>query len=282
VNRLGIEVLSTFGLPPVEHVQLAADLGCANISLLLRPFDVTKLARPLDVDPHGYPPFDLVSDTALRRRTAALLSDLDIEISLAEGLSVRPGLFARDRADEFDAFAAMGAQRINLVSLDADRSRTLDEFAVTYAMAAERGMQAVVEFTPGMTINCLAAALEVIDHIGPPGPRLLIDTMHLIRSGCRPGDLAALDPDLIGYVQISDTPLVSTASSYVEEAMLERCPPGHGELPLLEILRCVPAETVIGIEVPQIRLARAGVGPHDRLRPAVAGTQALLARLANP
>jgi hypothetical protein len=35
-ERLGIEFLSVFGLPPVEFVNLAADLGCRYISTGLR------------------------------------------------------------------------------------------------------------------------------------------------------------------------------------------------------------------------------------------------------
>ena len=36
MDRLGVEFLSVFGLPPVEFVNLAADLGCHYISTGLR------------------------------------------------------------------------------------------------------------------------------------------------------------------------------------------------------------------------------------------------------
>ena len=39
MNRLGIENISVFGLPPVEFVNLAADLGCRYISTGLEPID---------------------------------------------------------------------------------------------------------------------------------------------------------------------------------------------------------------------------------------------------
>jgi len=128
---------------------------------------------------------------------------LGIETISAFGL---PPIEARDRAAEFDAFADLGAQRINMVSLDPDMGRTLDQFAITVEMAAERGMQATTEFAPGLTVADLTTALDVIRHVGRPEFRLLIDTMHLIRSGSTPADLAALDPGLIGYLQLSDAP----------------------------------------------------------------------------
>jgi hypothetical protein len=42
--------------------------------------------------------------------------------------------------------------------------------------------------------------------------------MHLVRSGSGPADLAALDADPFGYVQLSDVPLVPTIPDHIEEA----------------------------------------------------------------
>jgi len=270
MNRLGIEMISAFGLPPVEYVHLAADLGCAHVSFAL---------GQTDINPHGYARYDLKGDAALRRATRVALRDRGVSISLAEGLTVRPGVEARDRAAEFDAFAELGAKRINTVSLDPDLGRTFDQFAITVQMAAERGMEATTEFAPGLTVADLQTALQAIRHVGRPDFRVLVDTMHLVRSGSGPADLAALDPKLIGYVQLCDAPLVSRFSTYMEEAMTERRVPGQGELPLLEILRAVPRDLVVSLEVPLLSQAKAGIGPLDRLRPAVAAARDLLARL---
>lgn len=266
-NRLGIETISAFGLPPVKYVNLAADLGCAHISMAL---------SPVDINPHGYGSYNLREDVVLRRAMSAALRDRGVSISLAEGLTVKPSIEARDRAAEFDTFADLGAERINAVSLDPDMGRTLDQIAVTVEMAAERGMEATTEFAPGLTVADLTTALEVIRHVGRPDFRLLIDTMHFIRSGSSPADLAALDPDLIGYVQLSDAPLVSKFSSYMQEAMTERLVPGQGELPLLAILKAVRRDCVVSLEVPLLSQAMAGIGPYARLRPAVAAARELL------
>ena len=270
INRLGIETISAFGLPPVDYVNLAADLGCAHISLGL---------SQIDINPHGYAPYNLKNDAALRRAMNAAMRDRGVSVSLAEGLTVKPGIEARDRASEFDAFADLGVKRINIVSLDPDMDRTLDQFAITVEMAAERGMESTTEFAPGLTIANLSAALAAIRHVGRSHFRLLIDTMHLIRSGSTPADLAALDPDLIGYVQLCDVPLVSRFPTYFQEAMTERMVPGQGELPLLDILKVVPRDRVVSLEVPLLSQAKAGIGPLERLRPAVVAARKLLAQL---
>ncbi len=170
------------------------------------------------------------------------------------------------------------------MSLDPDWSRTRDELAMTCAMAVERGMDAVVEFAPETTVSRMSRAVEVIRFIGRPGPRLLIDTMHLARTGAGPADLETVTAPGgigIGYVQISDVPMPGATSGWdcMEEAMLQRLAPGQGDVPLLDLLRRIPRDCVVSIEVPQIAAARAGVGPRDRLAPVVAATRHLLEQL---
>jgi sugar phosphate isomerase/epimerase len=104
MGRLGIESLSVFGLPPVQFVGLAADLGCAYISTAL---------RPMGDNPHGYPTWSLKDDRALRREMVAALRDRGASISLGEGFSVRAGIDARDRAADLEVMCELGVQRIN-------------------------------------------------------------------------------------------------------------------------------------------------------------------------
>lgn len=140
-------------------------------------------------------------------------------------------------------------------------------------MAAERGMRTTVEMAPGAVIGDLRTATAAAEH---SGAQLLIDTMHWVRCGYGPADLAALDPTLIGYVQLCDTTRAPRLDDYLEEAMYERLPPGEGELPLRDMLAAVPAEVLVGLEVPMRSRAEAGVGPADRLRPCVIGARRLL------
>ena len=173
----------------------------------------------------------------------------------------------------------LGATRINSVSMDPDRSRSFDQFAQLAEMASAAGVEATVELSPGLTIGDLPTALAAVSHVGRPNFRLLIDTMHLIRSGASAADLAAIDPNLIGYAQISDAPLKPAIPNYMEEAMFERMTPGTGELPLLDILSVLPSRLVLGIETPMRRQAEAGVGPRERLAPCVAAIRNLLGQL---
>lgn len=265
---LGIEQISVFGMPPVEFVNLAADLGCQHISVGLVSHGH---------NPHNYASWSLRDDAGLRREMNAAMADRGVSISLGEGLGVRPGDDVRDQARDLDLMCELGVKRINMVSMDPDLPRTFDQYAVLAEMAAARGVECTTEFAPALAVADLPTALKAVRHVNRPDFRLLIDTMHLVRSGGTAADLAALDPDLIGYVQLCDAPLKARFESYFEEAMFERLPPGAGELGLLEVVRALPRERVFALEVPLRSEADAGVGPHERLGKCVAAARDLLA-----
>jgi sugar phosphate isomerase/epimerase len=270
MDRLGIGFLGGFGLPPVEFVHLTADLGCRYMSAVV---------QGLPLVPLGYQPFSL-KDATLRRDMLAAMNHRGVTISLGDGFLVLPGAEMDTFAGDLDALAELGVPRVNVVSLDPDLGRTFDQFAILTELAAQHGIQTVVEPVPGLTVGDLPTALAAREHVARPDFRLLIDTMHLVRSGSGAADVAAIDPDHIGYAQLNDTTLRPRGDNYMEEAMFERMVPGEGELPLHDILSALPPDIVIEIEVPRRSLALAGVSPIDRLRPCVQAARHLLSDIA--
>jgi sugar phosphate isomerase/epimerase len=267
VDRLGIEFLSVFGMPPVEFVHLAADLRCRYISITLVGLSVPQL---------GYPAYSLKDDLRLRKDMLSAMDERGVAISLGEGLLVRRGADTRDLAADLDIMAELRVPRVNTVSFEPDRHRAFDQIGVLAELAADRGMETTIELAPGTTAGDIASGVSALHHIGRSDIRLLIDTMHFVRGGGTVAQLAAVDPDHLGYVQLSDTTLQPRADDYMQEAMFERLVPGEGELPLREIIAVMPPEVIIGLEVPQLSLAEAGVTPFDRLRPCVEAARALL------
>lgn len=81
-DRLALGMLSVFGLPPIEFVDLAAELGCRHISAAIQGMPLVPL---------GYPPFSLKDDAALRKDLLAAMDDRGVTISLGDGFLVRPG-----------------------------------------------------------------------------------------------------------------------------------------------------------------------------------------------
>jgi sugar phosphate isomerase/epimerase len=267
MTDLAIGFLNGFGLPPVEFVDLAADLGCRYISAVVQGVPLVPL---------GYAPFSLKDDPALRKEVLAAMQHRGVAASLGDGFLVLADTEISAFGPDLDVLAELGVPRINVVSLDPDLSRTFDRFAALTELAAQRGIQTVVEPVPGLTVGDLPTALAAREYVGRSDFRLLIDTMHLVRSGSSAADLAAVDPEYIGYAQLNDTTLQPRLENYMEEAMFERMVPGEGELPLTDILSVLPPDIVLEIEVPRRSLALAGVSPIDRMRPCVEAARRLL------
>ena len=197
MNRIGIEAISVFGMPPVEFINLAADLDVANISML---------STPILPNPHGYLPYDVLGDPALRREMKAAMCDRGVAISLAEGFGVVPEVEAADRRAGLDAAAELGAKRVGLGCREPDLARAYDQLARLAEMAAERGMASVTEFAPTLALASLPMALDAVRHVGRPDFSLVIDAMHLdLRSGSGVEDLGSTGAGIDqGYFQICD------------------------------------------------------------------------------
>jgi len=266
MRQLGIDCLSIFALPPVPFVELAAALGCDFISLGLAP----------RCNPENYPAYSL-KDPATQRETKAALRDNGIVLLVGEGIFVLPNRDVRDSAADLDILAELGACTVNVVGIDPDRKRCFDQFARLAEMAASRGMASRIEFVAGLPIGTLADGIEAIRHVGRPDIKLVVDMMHLGRSGGTAADVVNADPSLFGYIQICDC--MNQVRDQVWEQTFERMRPGDGELPLFDFLAALPRDLPVGIEIPQRSLAEAGIGPRDRLAPCVAATRALLAKL---
>jgi sugar phosphate isomerase/epimerase len=272
MNRLGIEMLTLLGMPPVEHVRLAAELGCVSISTGLSGLPLAQFGYP-NFAP--YPAWSLEHDPVLRREMKAALRDTGVYIGLAEGFRVRPDADLRHRAAALDIVAELGAIRVNAVSMEPDMKRTYDQLAILAEMVSARGMNFTVEFAPPNAIDTLPAALAAADHIGRGQCQVLLDSMHFFRSGATVDDLANLEPSVIGYAQLCDAPVTSKGDSYMQEAMFSRQVPGSGELPLREWIAALPLDLEIGVEVPMIAELQAGVSPRDHAARVVAAARRL-------
>lgn len=271
IPALGIESISVFAMPPVEYVELVAALGLEYIGFC---------PRPMTPNPHDYPAWSLGDDAALRRATVAALAANGVKVAAADGLFLLPGKDVSAIAGDLDALAEIGAPLVNAVSFDRDMARNTDQFGQLAEMAAARGMRAAVEFVPSLGVGDLATALTLVRAVGRADFGVTIDPMHLFRSGGTVADAAAVPANEIAHIQVCDVPLVPIIENYGRESLDARFAPGEGELPLDALFAVLPRMPVIGIEIPQLALAEAGMGPCARLAPVVAASRALLERVA--
>jgi hypothetical protein len=67
-------------------------------------------------------------------------------------------------------------------------------------------MESTIEFCPVLGIDDLPTAVGAVEHAKLATFRLLVDPMHLYRSGGNAREVASLDPEMIGHAQLCDVP----------------------------------------------------------------------------
>jgi sugar phosphate isomerase/epimerase len=267
VERLSIEPLSVMGCPPIEWVNLGGELGLNYVTLVLQGGG----------GPDQFPAWSLRDDPGLRRDTLDAMRERNVSVSLVDGFVLWEDTDARSFADDMALADGLGAPRINTVSFRDDLDTNVTNFRIIADLAAEHGIMTTLEFAPPLAVRSLPQALDVIRRVDRPNFRLLLDTMHLFRSGGSVAEVAALASGTIQYIQLSDVSLVATNTDYMDESCFERKVPGTGELPLRDLLATLPHDVVIGLEVPLRTLAQEGASPIDRLSRSVEAARTLLA-----
>ena len=265
-NPIGLETLSVFGLHPAEFVRMAAELGCSHVTLNLHP--AANRLPP-------YPELSIRSDRGMQAEIRNALRESGVRLGMMEGFAILPGSEVEDMASDLDIAAGLGARAVCAVSLERDRPRSYAQFARLTELAAQRGLAVTTEVGAGI-LRDLPRALEAVRQIGDPRFALLIVTMHFFRSGSSVTDFAALDPALIGHVQLCDVPMPAVIESYMDEALYERRCPGDGDLPLARFLTHVPKDVIVGLEVPIRSEAEAGIDAKARMDRCIAATRILM------
>jgi len=242
----GLEHLTLLGVAPPDLVTIAARAGFDSVGLRVSP--ATDEERPWPMAPGSA----MLADT-VRRCADTGVTVLDAEAvrlgpRLGPGLGPRLGSGRTDFTPFLDAAAELGARYVNAICEDPDLGRLTEEFARLVADARGYGIRPVVEFMAYRSVHTLAAATAVAAKSGGGG--ILVDALHVQRCGVGLDALRALDPGLVGYVQLCDAPLAAPADQ-VAEARSARLLPGDGALPIAGLLAALPDGVPVSVEAPR-------------------------------
>ena len=214
----------------------------------------------------------------VRRLRTNGISAIDIE-----PLWLRPGELESDLFRLLDAGAEVGARNALLVSLDHDQSANIDKMSRLCEHAEALGIRVCLEFGLFTEIKTLDSALSVVDKVSSPAKGILIDALHLHRSGGTPGDVARLPAALLPYAQLCDAardgPSADDADGIIQEAVDGRLQVGAGALPLRELLKSLPESLPLSIELRSKALRDGWPDPVERARVTAEATQAFLRSL---
>ena len=107
----------------------------------------------------------------------------------------------------------------------------------------------------------------------------MIDSLHFDRAGVRPEEIDEYPPSWFRYIQLCDAPRrkPSDLHGLLYAAREERLFPGEGELDLLGVLRHLPRNLPVALEIPTETLSFTE-SPEDRARLAREAAERVLAQ----
>jgi sugar phosphate isomerase/epimerase len=265
---ISLAALTVLELTPPEMVSCAFDAGFSHVGIRLLPATPTE------------PQYDLVGDTPLLHEVQARLAGTGVQVLDAEIFRLKPDTRVADYEAAIATAARLGARELLVAGNDPDDARQIESFAALCELAARYGLGAMLEFMPWTDARDLPQATRIVDRCGRENAGVLIDPFHFSRSRSRLEDVALVPPGGLRYLQFCDVPAAvpPTMQAILDEARAERLFPGEGGLDLLGLLRAVPRDVPLSVEVPALTLART-VGATERARRALAATRRVLAQL---
>ena len=243
--------------------------------------DVSPADAPHVAAAAGWPAVGIWFDpTTWTDRTTA-----DVQRALADtgvvALDMEPVIFGPDGDPGealIDAAIAIGARNVLMASRLPVSAELIDRFGVLCDRAAAGNVTVVLEFLPIFAVRSLDHALQMVRGAARPNAGVLVDTLHLARSGGSVADLIAAGPAMFPYLQLADAPTEPPADGIkglLHEALHGRLLPGEGELPLGDILRAVP-DVAVSVELRSERLRADHPDPVDRARAVLAATMTVV------
>lgn len=233
------------------------------------------------------PPGDAALSRLRERVDAAGLRVLDVEV-----VRLTPEAPASTFHWLLDAAGALGAQFVLTVSQDDDRERTQRSLEALCDRAEPLRVAIGLEYMVFTSIPRLVDAHALAVATGRPNIGVLVDVLHLARSGGTAAELNGPSGTRIGYLQVCDAPAAGPADiagmadivGVADEARHRRRMPGEGELPLVELLTALGdrlEDLPVSVEVQSDELT-AAMSVTERAVRAMRTTRAVLALAGKP
>lgn len=190
------------------------------------------------------------ADTTRQVRRA--LADNGVEALDVEVIWIHPGEHDPDHDRVIAWGAEVGARAALVVSSEPDPARTRQRYERLCRRGEQEGIRIVLEFLPITEVKTLQAARAIVEDVAHPAGGLLIDPLHLARTGGGPADLRDVDPHWLPYAQFCDgiQELADpTPERILEDAVDGRDVPGAGDLPLEALLEVFPVGLPLSMEI---------------------------------
>ncbi len=252
-------VVPEFG--PVETIKAAAFGGFDAVGLWIEP----PLWTP-----------------AVLRDARLALADSGLELLDVEVIWIKPDSDLADHQRCVDIGAQLGAKNVLCVSADPDMAATAAKLNALCRHAEPSGMRVALEFGVFTEVKTIGAATAVLNAVDHPLAALLIDPIHVDRSGGTAQEIAAVPRAWLPYAQFCDAsanrPDPNDFDAVIIDAIDLRLQCGDGVLPLAAMLAALPHAIPLSIELRSKALREGFPDASERSAAVAKATRAWLAR----
>jgi len=266
-HEFSLAHLTALDCTPPELINIAANAGYDYVSL--RMTTVTE----------GENQYPLMTDKKLMKETKDQLTANGISVLDVELVRLDPYTEPESYSRFFDAGAELGAKAVIAQLPDPDTQRATDRFAILCDLAAQYSLTVNLEFPSWTETGNLQQAVDILSIVNKPNAGLLIDTLHFARSNSNLSLLKKLPKNWFNFVHLCDaigeTP--TTTDGIIFTAREDRVFPGLGDLPVREILECVPS-ALYSLEIPNTVLLKK-LGPQEYVKQALEASKEFLKTL---
>ncbi len=250
---LAAGVLADFMAPDVARA--ARDSGFTDVGFTVKPWPVETTADIRNVVEAGS------------------LRVLDVEVVRIDV----DGNVSEDDWHVLEVGGALGAENVLIISYCDEASKTAAALHALAERAQEYGMRACLEFMRFTKVPTLAVARRIVAEVDHPAVGILIDTLHLARTG----ETVDVPASLLPYAQFCDglAQCGDDDEALIRDALDDRAVPGEGELPLERMLATLPAGVPLSLEVRSLALRQQFANPVERAAHLLHGTRNYLKRI---
>ena len=159
-----------------------------------------------------------------------------------------------------EAACEVGAKNILVVSSLHSSKETAEQLSHLCSLAKAGDITICLEFMKFTSVKSLSDALEVVKLVDAPNVGILLDLLHVVRSGTTFKEIKACDPNLFPYVQWCDgtaQPVGWSDSDLITDALDDRLIPSEGKLDALTFESLFDTGIPFSIEVRSKHLEKA-------------------------
>jgi len=271
IRTLGLHQITVMEADPIALIEIARGAGYGEVCVF------THIPAIGSTEANGKKPhFPLVTE-ANKQDVLAALDNRGIRVANAEFFSIFEGVDIESFRPGLELACELRARCVVTHVLDPDQLRAEDSLARLAELAAEYSLDVGLEFMGvSPACNSIAKAVHYARTINSSHFGIAVDMLHMMRTGTSVADLKPVPSELIKYAQVCDGATLDLSADYMDEALNGRLIPGAGCFPIADILKALPKNVPLDIEVPNLTRQGRGITGLRFAREAFSATQNLL------